>query len=411
MDATLLGIGLSRFGAGVAKMVYAGALPVLIVAWDMTATEAGTVQAVFNAAYAVSLLVASWLADRIGAKRVFLASVWATALAFAAFAVFARSAEGALVLLGLVGLSLGGSYTPALMIVAGHAAAARRGRAVGWLHAASSLGYFAALVVAGTAPLWPSYTVMLLAAAAVPVLGAAAGAAAVRGLSDRAPGHGHEDRHDDGLGDTRRGGAGLAADMRSRRSVLLTAGYAAHCWELLGVWAWAPAFLTLALAEGTPFAGLGAAAAVAASLHLTGAVSTYVAGAASDRFGRRRILVAVALLGAALSFGIGWMPAFGPAVLLIAASAYGFAVIGDTGVLSAAMTEAVAPRHLGSVLALRSLLGFGAGALSPIVFGWVLDATNAAGAPPTRWGWAFATLGVGGALAALCAALLPRRGV
>ena len=40
---------------------------------------------------------------------------------------------------------------------------------------------------------------------------------------------------------------------------------------------------------------------------------------------------------------------------------------------------------------------------TPLAFGAVLDATNAAGTTPTAWGWAFATLGVGGGVAAACA--------
>ncbi|MBI3826263.1 MAG: hypothetical protein HY294_09725 [Candidatus Rokubacteria bacterium] len=71
--------------------------------------------------------------------------------------------------------------------------------------------------------------------------------------------------------------------------------------------------------------------------------------------------------------------------------------------LSTAFTEAVSPAYLGAGLALRSLLGFGAGAVAPLVFGRVLDLTNEAGTTPTHWGWAFVTLGLGGVLATWCA--------
>jgi hypothetical protein len=57
---------------------------------------------------------------------------------------------------------------------------------------------------------------------------------------------------------------------------------------------------------------------------------------------------------------------------------------------------------------LRALLGFTAGAIAPIVFGMVLDATNPAGAAPQVWGWAFMTLGCGGVGAAWCAWRLGR---
>jgi hypothetical protein len=55
---------------------------------------------------------------------------------------------------------------------------------------------------------------------------------------------------------------------------------------------------------------------------------------------------------------------------------------------------------LGSALAVRSLLGFGAGALAQWAFGKVLDATNA-GPPFSHWGWAYCLLGAGGALGLL----------
>ena len=55
----------------------------------------------------------------------------------------------------------------------------------------------------------------------------------------------------------------------------------------------------------------------------------------------------------------------------------------------------MAPARLGSALAIRSLLGFGAGAISPWVFGVLLDRFGGREAP-LAWGWAFSMLGVGG---------------
>ncbi|MDQ4061490.1 MAG: MFS transporter, partial [Pseudomonadota bacterium] len=74
-----------------------------------------------------------------------------------------------------------------------------------------------------------------------------------------------------------------------------------------------------------------------------------------------------------------------------------------------ALTEAVPPSVLGSVLAVRSLLGFGAGAIAPLAVGAVLDLGKAlALAPAVRWGLAFATLGLGGLGAAVFAARVGR---
>jgi MFS family permease len=385
----------SRLGTSMATMAYAGCLPFVLAAWDMGAAQAGTVQAAFNLAAAASLLLTSWLADRVGAKRVFLVSAWGTAVAFAVFALVVRSYESALLLYPLVALLQGGTYTPALMLVADEAAPRRRGRAIGRTLAASSLGYVVsiALTTGGAALL--SYRWGLLACAAGPLAGAVAGTLALR----TTPHLVHREAEEASLGFVRL--------LRERGSLLLTGGYVAHCWELLGLWAWAPAYLASAIGAaslgGAPLAGLS----IAAALHLAGFAATLVMGDASDRWGRRTVLLATATAGALFSFSFGWCAALPAPLLLAIAFVYSFTAIGDSGVLSAAMTEAVPASHLGRFLAVRSVLGFSAGAVSPVVFGWVLDATNAPGAPPEDWGWAFMALGVGGAAAALAAALLP----
>ncbi|MGQ9368513.1 MFS transporter [Azospirillum sp. A39] len=389
----LLLLCVSRFGTCIAHMVFAGSLPFLLAAWSMTGAQAGTIQAAYNFAYAVSLLAASWLADRVGAKRVFLVSTWASAATFVAFAAGARSYESTLVLFALVALSQGGTYTPTLMLVAQEVAPERRGRAIGWTLAAASFGYLVSILVSVGGASLASYEWGFAAAAVGPVVGALAGWRALSGTANvvhRRP----------GVPGAR---AALWRALRSRSSLLLTVGYTAHCWELLGMWAWTPAFLTAALGGGGGFDPLALSLSIAVSIHLAGVLATLSMGEASDRWGRRSVLLWVALLGALLSATFGWAFHLPAAALLTLAFVYSFAVLGDSGVLSAAMTEAVAPQHLGTLFALRSLLGFGAGAVSPVVFGAVLDATGHGGG----WGWAFLVLGAGGAVATACALLLP----
>ncbi len=168
------------------------------------------------------------------------------------------------------------------------------------------------------------------------------------------------------------------------------------------MWSWFPAFIAASLALSTTSAVQAAAggAYLAAGLHLCGALAASSMGSLSDRFGRRVLLIALAASSALLSLTIGWLIGWPFAVLLVLAFVYGFTALGDSPVLSTALTEAVAPYALGTALAVRSLLGFSAGALAPLVFGAVLDATNPAGVTPTTWGWAFVTLGLGGLVAA-----------
>ena len=131
-------------------------------------------------------------------------------------------------------------------------------------------------------------------------------------------------------------------------------------------------------------------------------------GGLSDRLGRRTVLLALASISTACSFAFGWLIGWPLVVLLLVGALYAFTALGDSPVLSTAFTESVPSAYLGAGLALRSLLGFGAGAIAPLVFGAVLDATNTPGVTPTVWGWAFVTLGLGGLGAAWCALGLAR---
>jgi len=98
-------------------------------------------------------------------------------------------------------------------------------------------------------------------------------------------------------------------------------------------------------------------------------------------------------------------PGSGGWLLAICLSRVG-AYMGDSPIYSTAITEVVAPAYRGAALALRSLLGYGAGAIAPLLFGAILDwyGIDHAGA----WGWAFVSLGIAGAGAVASAVLLYR---
>jgi MFS family permease len=111
------------------------------------------------------------------------------------------------------------------------------------------------------------------------------------------------------------------------------------------------------------------------------------------------------------SFLFGWTIGWPFVVIIGIGLIYAFSSLGDSPVFSAALTEIVHPAYLGAAFGLRSFLGFGAGAVSPIVFGVVLDWTNpslSAHIPYTTWGWAYGILGMGGLGALWTAVMLGR---
>jgi MFS family permease len=395
-DRWLVGVCVSRVLLYATFMVYPASLTLVRQAWDVTAARAALVSTAFTLAYAFSLVVFSALAGRHGARRVALWSAWASGATALLFAAGAHGYWTTLVLYGAVGLAQGGVYTPLILLMADRSPPAARGRAVGWLISSTSIGYAGSLLVSGLALSWGGYR---LAFALTGLL--SAGGTVVLVFALRGTAAGDEPRARDAI---------PTATSLPREARRLIAGYCAHSWELLGMWAWMPAFLAAAVA------GRGGAAVdlaewgayLAGGLHLLGAIAAASMGRLSDRAGRRAVLVSLAGASAALSFTIGWSIGWPILLVVTLAAVYSFTALGDSPVLSAALTETVSSSRLGTVLGLRSLLGFGAGAIAPWAFGLVLDATNPGTQAPQVWGWAFAVLGLGGAIATLSAWRLPR---
>jgi MFS family permease len=118
------------------------------------------------------------------------------------------------------------------------------------------------------------------------------------------------------------------------------------------------------------------------------------------------VILVMAMVSAACSLVFGWLIGTSLALVVAVGLLYGFAALGDSPIYSTAITEVVAPAYRGSALALRSLLGYGAGAAAPLLFGAILDWYGIANAG--AWGWAFVSLGIAGVGAVACVVMLHR---
>jgi MFS family permease len=376
-------------------IAYAATLPVLQREWSLSGTAAGSIASAFQIAYAVSLMGCSALADRLGARRVFLVGTVASAVVSIAFAAFARDYWSGLALYTLLAMALGGTYTTGILLLAENIPVARRGRAMGTYLAGHSLGLAVALVLAGIAIPRGGYVLAFWWLACGPLVGGVFAWVAVRITANVITPR---------VGGQRFGGEVL----KNRPAMLVIAGYTFHSWELLGMWAWTPAFLAACfVAAGSDLTrGAGLGAYMTSLFHVTGMIAALMAGVLADRFGRAPVILIMAAMSTACSLVFGWLIGMSLVLVVGLGLLYGFAALGDSPIYSTAITEVVAPAYRGSALALRSLLGYGAGAAAPLLFGAILDwyGIRNAGA----WGWAFVSLGIAGAGAVASAVLLYR---
>lgn len=385
----LAGICLARLFFSLIFVAYAGILTLLQDAWGMSSGEAGLVQSGWHVGYVVSLFAAGLLADRIGARRTFLGMSVAACAATFGFAWFAHDALSALVLYTLAGVFAGGQYTPVLAIIAQRFPPATRGRAMGWYLAAGSLGYAVGLGLSGPLVSWGGWRFPLQFAALGTLVGTVGAFFLMRGMRDEA--HLSEPAQP--------WLARMREVLRNRPAMMVIGAYTAHSWELLGLWAWLPAYLAVVAAQGgtvnASIVGLGAL--MAGLTHLTSVGGSLLGGALSDRRGRTFVMIGMGVASLACSLILGWLVSAPLWLVVAVAMFYNLTGIGDSSTYSTALTEVVPPRILGTAYAIRSVCGFGVGAVSPWVFGLVLDTTRAARLEETVvWGLAWCSLALGG---------------
>ncbi len=373
-------------------VAYSAVLPLTQAAWGLSGRQAGTVQAGFHLGYLTSLFAVGFLTDRFGARRAYLLSGVAACVSPWAFVLFADGFASAFWLLALTGLCMGGTYTPALALINDHVPGERRGRAMGYLIASSSAGYALCLAIAGLALKSAGWRGALALVAVLPLASWLIGVAVLRRTENRV--------HARPAGESLL--ASLPAILRNRKGMLSVWGYTFHNWELLGLWAWLPAFLAAALAAHGYDARTSAALALAfaALTYVANIAGSIVGGTMADRWGRTQTILLWSSVSLALSFTIGWLIAAPLAVLVAAACLYNFAGIADSSTHSTVLAEGVPAHYLGVAYAVRSVVGFGAGVVSPVVFGWALDLAGGGkgSADVLPWGIAWSALGLGAAL-------------
>lgn len=366
---------------------YSAVLPILKTEWGMNNTMAGSIFSVYQLGYILSGVLLSTLTDRFSIRNIFIiSSIW-SAIANLLFALFAQDYLSAMLLRGLTGIGMGGTYMPGLKLVAERFPSSKRGRAIGIYVGSLVLGASLSLLVTGSlTPLTGWRTAFIICSVGV-LFGTLTSLPVFRGYSRTVYPETTTDTY-------------LNAVVKNRPAMLMILGYGAHMWEMYGMRSWlAPFFTANLLQYGLTGSNATRWAATFSALIIgIGTVATAVTGTLSDRIGRTRTISLVMTASALLSFSFGWLINASPYLTLIIGLIYGYLIVAESPVFSTGLTELVPPSFLGSAMGIQSLVGYSLGMISPTVFGWALDLFK--GWQPSSgiygdWGIGFATCGIG----------------
>ncbi len=370
-------------------------LPVFVAEWSLSNTEAGWVSGIFYAGYLLSVPFLTGLTDRLDPRRILLLGTTLSGLAALGFGLAAEGFWTALSFRFLAGIGLAGTFMPGLKLLSDHTEGRLQSRYVAFYTSSFSIGasisYFMSGEVSALAGWRWSFSLASVGSLAAAVLIAAKAPAGKPHLPNA--------------------GAGKVVDFRpilkARPAMGYIVAYAAHVWELFSMRSWIVAFLAYSqnLHPGS-VSPLWSVTRIAAIVNLLGLPSSLGGNELAARFGRRRVIVGIMLLSAAVSGVIGFTAPYPAPIVVGLCFFYGITVMADSASLTAGALAAAPSGLRGATLAVHSTLGFTAAFLGPLAVGAVLDIM---GGTTRAWGFAFITMGLGGVAGPVALAVLGKR--
>ncbi|MDP6804935.1 MAG: MFS transporter [Rhodospirillales bacterium] len=368
-------------------------MPVFFDEWGLDNTEAGWVNGLYFLGYLLAVPALVGITDRIDTRRVFIVSLLVSTGAAFGFAAFAQGFWTASAFRVLAGVGLAGTFLPGMRLLVERLEGRTQLRAVAYFAAAFGIGASVSYVLAGEIESRFGWPWAFAATGPGPLVQIVIALVFVRGAA-RPPAAG-----------SRPGIPNFRAVLANRRVMGYVLAGTGHLWELLAVRAWTVTFLVFALARYGDSAPPWRATTLAMIIGFCGVVGIVAGGELGVRFQRKRVLVIIMGLSAALASVIGFAAALPFWALMALFIVYGLLINADSSLVYAG-TMAHAPEHLrGAAMAVHGTVSFIGGFAGPLIAGVVLDATGG-GATVASWGFAFASAGLAAAAGSVLVAVL-----
>ena len=362
-------------------MYFPALLPSFRSEWGISNTEAGWINGIFFAGYALASPILVGRTDRVDPRRIYLPSALLGAVSMIAFGILATGTWSAAALRFLGGIALAGTYMPGLKALSDHITGPKQSRSIVFYTASYGLGMALSVFWTGLFADAVGWQIGAAIIAIGPLAAMTIFAMVVPGQPARA-------RHDD----RRFSPADIRAIMGNKEVVGYIVGYSAHCWELFGFRSWLVALLSfsLVLHPGVHFPT--SPQNIAMVVMLLGVPATILGNEGALKGNRRRTISIYMAASGIVGCLTGFMTDLHPFAVAACVLIYGMTTMMDSGALTAGIVAAADERSRGLTLAVYSFSGFCMAFLAPLCFGILLDA---GGGGVTGWGMAFAALGLG----------------
>jgi len=369
-------------------MYFPALLPSFQSEWGLTNTAAGWINGVFFAGYAITSPILVGLTDRVDARRIYLPCAFLATLSLFLFGWCAEGTWTAAALRLLGGIGLAGTYMPGLKALSENVAGPKQSRYIVFYTATYGIGTALSVYMAGSLePVigwrWGAEILamgplgaMLIFATTVPPRKPVGSAAGLRFSAND-----------------------LKIVLGNRPAVGYILGYGAHCWELFGYRSWLVAFLVYSLSLQPWFASPLSPQNVATLILLIGVPASILGNEGAMAWGRRKALTAYMIGSGILGCIIGFTAGLNFYLVVTLCLLYGMTTLFDSGALTAGLVSESTEQQRGMTLAVYSFTGFTMAFLAPLAFGAILDIV---GRGIVGWGFAFAAMGLGCMLGAVC---------
>jgi hypothetical protein len=197
----------------------------------------------------------------------------------------------------------------------------------------------------------------------------------------------------------------LRPAFTNREALGYILAYSGHCWELLALRSWLPAFLLFAWNHSQGGPPGHTVTQWSTLIVLIGVPASIIGAEVASQHGRKRLILKIAIASVVLGVFAGFSGTMPFWIAVSTLFAYNFAVTADSGALTTGALAASRPGEQGATLAVHSILGFIGGILGPLAVGMGLDLGGGI-TQVHAWYLGFVFMAAGSALAAAAIAVV-----